>query len=82
MTTNVEMVADEVCCWLPHAMFVNRVSSRGTCFALPTNTQMRSRVTRPTTRYKASRKQSQPLLDVTTRRQEGGSKALCRGKER
>ena len=50
VTTNVEMVADEVCCWLPnngdwqwrpaatsfmaqHAMFVNRVSSRGTCFA-------------------------------------------------
>jgi hypothetical protein len=50
VTTNVEMVADEVCCWLPnngvwqwrpaatsfiaqHAMFENRVSSRGTCFA-------------------------------------------------
>jgi len=50
VTRNVEMVADEVCCWLPnngdwqwrpaatsfiaqHAMFENRVSSRGTCFA-------------------------------------------------
>jgi hypothetical protein len=47
VTTNVEMVADEVFCWLPnngdwqwrpaatsfiaqHAMFENRVSSRGT----------------------------------------------------
>ena len=50
VTTNVEMVSDEVFCWLPnngnwqwrpaatsfiaqHAMFENRVSSRGTCFA-------------------------------------------------
>jgi len=30
-----------------HAMFEIRVSSRGACFASKTNTEMRSRVTRP-----------------------------------